>query len=103
LCYISTSPDALVLSAIFTLGDMQNNELLTELMRVLGTATRSDLAGRFAISRNAVHKWARRWIPEDRALEIEELTLGRITVYDVLTAARTAKGLTIPEASVEGN
>lgn len=58
---------------------------------VRGLGGRLAVAVRFNVSVEAVRLWLLRWIPEDRALEVEEATRGRdfaITATEVLQYAR---------------
>lgn len=62
---------------------------------VKGLGGRLAVAARFDVSVEAVRLWLRRWIPEDRALEVEEATRGSefaITATEVLHYARQRRG-----------
>ena len=53
-----------------------------KLVELLGS--NADVARKFKITREAVRQWMERGIPEDRALDVEELTRGDISAYDIL-------------------
>jgi hypothetical protein len=52
---------------------------------------RINVALHFGITREAVRIWTIRGIPEDRALDVEELTDGEITAREILEFARLYK------------
>jgi len=59
--------------------EMSPAEKLVELL-----GSNADVARKFKITREAVRQWMERGIPEDRALDVEELTRGCISAYDIL-------------------
>ena len=47
----------------------------------------AQIATKLGISRQALHKWERGFIPPDRALEIEQLTAGAVSAEEILRYA----------------
>ncbi len=45
--------------------------------------SRTELAKVMSVTPQAIHKWERHKIPSDRAIQIEQITKGKITVKDL--------------------